>query len=345
LCREALEIARRDGSPATRARVIVGFVDAIRNPDTVEERMALTAELLTAAETAGDPALWFWGNLYRAIAATEVPDSAEARRCVDATIRLAEDLRQPTFGWLSRMLASMLAATAGRLDESERLALESSRLGQSTGQADAVVYFAANQFTIGFHRGRLGDVAAALDEALATAPDLVSMQGYAVVAYCETGREAEARRMFDGLLSRLPDLPKEVTWLRLTAQLAVACAHLNDVAGAAILHELMVPYQAQAASTGATWFGAVAHHLGLLAATLGRDAEAEERFAAAEQIHEDFGARPWTARTRLDWAGMLLARSQPGDVDHARKLLGQALATARELGLAAIERRAVELLS
>ena len=41
---------------------------------------------------------------------------------------------------------------------------------------------------------------------------------------------------------------------------------------------------------------------------------------------------------------MLLARCQPGDVDRARELLGQALATARELALANIERRAVELL-
>jgi hypothetical protein len=41
---------------------------------------------------------------------------------------------------------------------------------------------------------------------------------------------------------------------------------------------------------------------------------------------------------------MLLTRRQPGDSDRARELLGQALATARELGLANVERRAVELL-
>jgi hypothetical protein len=41
---------------------------------------------------------------------------------------------------------------------------------------------------------------------------------------------------------------------------------------------------------------------------------------------------------------MLLARRQPGDVDRARELLGQALAAARELGLTNVERRAVELL-
>jgi hypothetical protein len=56
------------------------------------------------------------------------------------------------------------------------------------------------------------------------------------------------------------------------------------------------------------------------------------------------GARADLARTRLEWARMLLTRRQPGDADRARELLGQALLTARELGLATVERRAVELL-
>jgi hypothetical protein len=42
---------------------------------------------------------------------------------------------------------------------------------------------------------------------------------------------------------------------------------------------------------------------------------------------------------------MLLTRAEPGDAHRARELLDQALATARELGLANVERRAVELLT
>jgi hypothetical protein len=41
---------------------------------------------------------------------------------------------------------------------------------------------------------------------------------------------------------------------------------------------------------------------------------------------------------------MLLARRTPEDAQLARDLLGQALATARELGLANVEPRAVALL-
>jgi hypothetical protein len=49
------------------------------------------------------------------------------------------------------------------------------------------------------------------------------------------------------------------------------------------------------------------------------------------------------AHTYLEWARMLLRRGQPGDIERARELLGQAVTTARELGLANIERRVVEL--
>jgi hypothetical protein len=41
----------------------------------------------------------------------------------------------------------------------------------------------------------------------------------------------------------------------------------------------------------------------------------------------------------------LLLRHQPGDRERARDLLGQAVETARELGLANVERKAADLLA
>jgi hypothetical protein len=60
--------------------------------------------------------------------------------------------------------------------------------------------------------------------------------------------------------------------------------------------------------------------------------------------HERLAAPAWLARTRLEWARMLLTRRRPGDTDRARELLNQALPVARELGLAKIELDAVTLL-
>jgi hypothetical protein len=74
------------------------------------------------------------------------------------------------------------------------------------------------------------------------------------------------------------------------------------------------------------------------------DAAAEEHFRAAAATHERVQAPIWLARTRLEWARMLLGRSKVGDVEQASELLRPALATARDVGLANIERQAAVLL-
>jgi hypothetical protein len=51
------------------------------------------------------------------------------------------------------------------------------------------------------------------------------------------------------------------------------------------------------------------------------------------------------AHTRLEWARTLFLRREPGDDERAQDLLGQALGTARELGLGEVEHRAGELLT
>ncbi len=63
----------------------------------------------------------------------------------------------------------------------------------------------------------------------------------------------------------------------------------------------------------------------------------------------DVGARPWLARTQLNYGEMLLRRTstssaQPGDRERAHGLLIEALATAQELGMAKVRSDAERLL-
>ena len=51
------------------------------------------------------------------------------------------------------------------------------------------------------------------------------------------------------------------------------------------------------------------------------------------------GARPWLAHTQHAYATMLLARNQPGDDHKAAALLDEALHTARDLSMRALEER------
>ena len=61
--------------------------------------------------------------------------------------------------------------------------------------------------------------------------------------------------------------------------------------------------------------GAVAFYLGLLATTIGEWPEADSYFAAAAATHERIGAPTWLARTRLEWARMLLRRAAAEDAE------------------------------
>ena len=62
-------------------------------------------------------------------------------------------------------------------------------------------------------------------------------------------------------------------------------------------------------------------------------------FEDALAMNARMGARPWLAHTQHQYAVMLLARHQPGDRDKAMALLDEALTTARELGMHALEGR------
>jgi hypothetical protein len=96
------------------------------------------------------------------------------------------------------------------------------------------------------------------------------------------------------------------------------------------------------AFNSATTWGLVERLLGNLARVLGRYDEAERRLVSAAERHEQMYAPVWLARTRVDLADLLLGRGD--DAGRAQVLLEQALGTARDLGCAGIERRAVGLL-
>jgi Asp-tRNA(Asn)/Glu-tRNA(Gln) amidotransferase A subunit family amidase len=109
---------------------------------------------------------------------------------------------------------------------------------------------------------------------------------------------------------------------------------------------MLEPYADQLVTTsqGGCVAGTVSYYLALLATTIGDWPQAEAHFTTAAATHARIDAPIWLARTRMEYARMLLLRSQPGDTDRARELLSQALATAQDLGLTKVERDTVALL-
>jgi DNA-binding CsgD family transcriptional regulator len=112
-------------------------------------------------------------------------------------------------------------------------------------------------------------------------------------------------------------------------------------------YHLLRPYAGRNVIVGGAvaCYGAASRYLGMLAATMARWDEAEQHFQEALAMNTRTGARPWLAHTQHDYAIMLLARGQPEDRTQAMTLLEEALATARELGMRALEARLTARLS
>jgi class 3 adenylate cyclase/tetratricopeptide (TPR) repeat protein len=349
---EALAMARRLGDVPTVVAVLSARQYAIAAPHTVDQRLAETEELLAAIAETGDPAsasgAW-WTRTRVLVEAGRIDEAAQA---VQMAFERAAESGQPELRLYPTWVEATLATFHGRLDVAEALTQRILSVGELCEQPSARIYHAFAEFQLRFEQGRLAEIEDSFRESVVGLPlvaksmPLVATSTLAVL-HCELGRDAEAQAVFRELMTLGPEtFPVDAMWLRTTTDLAAVAAYLRDATAAAVLHGLLAPYPEQF-PVAASITGCVSYYLGLLATTLERYDEAEARFAAAEATHERVKAPAWVARTRVEWAAMLLCRADIAsrDAERARDLLGQALTTARQLSLPNVERRTVELLA
>jgi len=127
--------------------------------------------------------------------------------------------------------------------------------------------------------------------------------------------------------------------------LTEVCAALEDADLAQPLYEFLCPYGRLnvVASVSMPSLGAVSRYLGLLSTTMARWDDAAQYFENALEMNERMGARPLVARTQFDHGRMLLSRGKPQDRHRARALIQKALATAQELGMKSLAKKAAVL--
>jgi hypothetical protein len=107
---------------------------------------------------------------------------------------------------------------------------------------------------------------------------------------------------------------------------------------------LVAPYDGTMLAAYGGWMidGSAATALGQLEAVLGRYDDAEAHFRDGVAIEECRGHTALAARARLWWAGMLVARSNAGDLATAQRLLEDAAVCAERLGLGLLARDIAE---
>ena len=184
-------------------------------------------------------------------------------------------------------------------------------------------------------QGRVGELEAPLARYVDDYPELIVFRCALAALRCDLGHPDEARETMRAVAGDdLADLSAREEWFFAAGLLAEVCAHLEDRSRAATLYELLLPYgNCNLLNWVEVCAGSASRQLGLLATTMSRWDDAARHFDNAIEMDTRTGARPWLAHTQIDFARMLTARGAAGDRDQARRLVTQACAIYRELGM------------
>jgi hypothetical protein len=336
---EALWLARSGDDARTLAYVLGRRYLTVWAPETLAERVETASEFNRVAERLDDPIAQFGAASWSFLASLEAGEMEAADDALERKAALAERIGRPVMRWEARFQRSARAYLAGRLDEAEALAGEAAQVGRD--QPDSGAIYAAQIVAIRYDQGRLGEFADLFADVAARNEGLSTFQAALALMYCELDLPEDARRaLASGADSDFANVPHDNLWLTTMAAYADACAQLGEVGAAAALYPQIEPYADRIATNGVNANGSMARLLGLLAATLGRNDEADRHFAAACATHERIGAPIFLARSRYEWAKALCAAGRNGDAPRARDLLEQALQDATRYGCAVLRRRA-----
>jgi tetratricopeptide (TPR) repeat protein len=338
LAGEAVAVARQLGDLHLIAACLMAQHNAIWQPGTAQERRGLAIKVIELVQDAGAPELLLEARLLAATDLMELADPA-FRAELDEFLRLAGAAGQPRFRYAALVRRAMLALLAGRFAEAQRLIEQAAMLGEECGEPGARDVWNDQTWDLLAAQGRLGELAGVLPEMFPD-PESRPARGLQAMALLAAGADAQAAEMIAPVLEEHASPPADRQWLLGMAygtELAVA---FGSRPLAEHVYQELSAYADQTVVSGAaiTFRGAVAHYLGVLAAMLGRTAEAVIHLERAIAVHERLGALPWALRSRYELAGSWL--HEPARRDAAVAALAEVAGEAHRLGLTQLARDA-----
>jgi tetratricopeptide (TPR) repeat protein len=152
-------------------------------------------------------------------------------------------------------------------------------------------------------QGRAGQIVALLEQNAKANPLIPAWKAALAWTLCWLDRGDEAAAIVaEAARDRFDHVPREQTRTAALALYADAAAQAGVNDAAEILYELIEPWADQVVWNGIIGCGHARTYLGLLAAALGRDEQADKHFARAIDIQERDGMPVWAARAHLGWA-------------------------------------------
>jgi tetratricopeptide (TPR) repeat protein len=340
--KEALEMSRRLGDPQALTRALSGYHGAIWNADSPKERLALAEEMIAGAVGANDAEETIVAFCARWVARWELGDYAAARADIAACVPIAARLQQPAQRWLVAIGQACVALFEGNFERVEHFAHAGRSEGQGSLQFDADSAYLTQLALLRLEHGRADEFIIELERGADAYPWYPQLRALLARLYLACGKLDRAQSELEWFAaSNFQSALIAENYATFTySMLADIVGELRDVDRALRLFELLVPYaERNAMAPPEASAGWIARPLGVLCTVLGRHDEAARYFEEALAAHRRMDARPWLARTHLDYARLLLET----DPSSAKAQLTAAATIAEPLGMTEVTARAAQL--
>jgi class 3 adenylate cyclase len=346
LALEAKALGERIGDPGVQAEALWRLNWSRPGPEHVRERLAAAREAISLAEKAGDVPVVLWAHWQTVANSLLLGDMETADREIESTLELAQQTREPVYQAWPPVWRAMRACMQGEYAEAERGAQQLLVIGQRLQNPWYLQSSLVQLFDMRANQGRIGELEGAVKGNVEQQPENLGWLAALAYLYALLEREAEAREYFEKLaVEDFANVPDDVNFLIIMTLAAYTARFLGDARRAEILYRILIPYKdlTITVNDGALCAGSASLSLGELSAAMSRWDEAEAHYVEAITMNERIGARPWLARSRLQYAEMLLTRDQPGDRQNILEQVDQAFPILQEVGMKGFLEKALAL--
>jgi hypothetical protein len=301
---EAMAIARRLGEPRAELIALEGSHFALFEPSNLDQRLAAARRIVELALEFGEPEYDLLGRYLLIADLVEAGDLATADAAIADYGERALAAASALHRWYHARFLAMRALLSGELEEAQRRAQEAYELGAAVEPKTATMHFGTQMWILARERGDLAGLEEPVRGFVAEYPAVPAWRLGLAWVLLEQDRRDEAAEVFSEFTrARFRNIPEDAIWT-LTITLAAELA----VRGLATDDELR-------------------DLRSLIAPYADRNAVSGEAIVSGGPMALPLG----------------MVELKLGELEDAARHLEQAAASARAMGAAPFERRALEL--
>jgi DNA-binding CsgD family transcriptional regulator len=334
LAREAIAAGTAAADPEAVFFGTFALHIALEDPHRFRERLGVSERLVDLARASGSMRFRVMAHFRRLTDAVVLADSTAYDHHRNAFVEAARSLKDAYWDVWSAVVRGEAATIEGEFPAAEECVAEITAPSPAERFPTAMASAAVIAVTTALFHGRLTGFESAMRPLTGARAAHAPFRIGVAYSLMQSGRRLEAEAEF--AQCHFEDFPQDASYvasLTQGAELSVGLQKGPEVRDYLLEH--LLPFAGQMVQIGdGACAGPVDAYLGILYSAAG-DPEMADSFEAARATAAAMRARPWLARTNVQYA-QAIAGSDP---ELARRLLAEAAVVAASVGLPAVEHR------